>query len=194
MKIYTKTGDTGQTSLSRGGRVAKDDLRVETYGSIDELNAFIGLALCDVHDAEIAQILLRLQSECFIAGAELATKSDSNSTPPEMAITEDFIQRLECEIDSFAAQMPPLTQFILPGGSRAAAAIHVARTVCRRAERRIVELSKSEYVSDKLLKYINRLSDHLFMLARFTNKTAEIADTPWAQSPRFNKLHSKGEK
>jgi cob(I)alamin adenosyltransferase len=189
MKIYTKSGDSGSTSLANKTRVQKDCLRVETYGAVDELNAYIGLAICDIDDDEIKSILTRIQSECFVAGADLANPIPAGwgKNSPGMRIDPSLTTQLENEIDRFDEEIGPLKQFILPGGSRGAASLHVARTVCRRAERRIVALADAEEVGEELPRYFNRLSDHLFVLARLVNYRKNIADTLWSASPRFNK-------
>lgn len=190
MKIYTKTGDDGETGLYGGPRVRKDHLRIEAFGAVDELNALVGLARCEPLDApaeddstgETDKLLARIQSELFDLGAELATPD-----PERMGtklITAEHIARLEATIDAYDERLPPLKAFILPGGVRAAALLHVARTVCRRAERRLVSLMAAEPndtapISAELIVYLNRLSDLLFVLARLVNQTAGQPDVPW---------------
>lgn len=164
MKIYTKTGDKGQTSLFDNNRVDKDSLRVESYGTIDELNSTIGLARNFVEDKEIIEILYKIQRELFDVAGELATKDREKF--PEL-IGEQHIQALENIIDIYIAKIDKMDKFIIPGSNKACAALHVARTVCRRAERRILTLGKEEEISSSLLKYVNRLSDVLYALARY---------------------------
>jgi cob(I)alamin adenosyltransferase len=180
MKIYTKTGDDGQTGLFGGGRVAKDDPRIEAYGTVDELNAALGVARAEKPPADIDAVLDELQHDLFTVGAELATPDASRRAVPP--ITSEHISRLEAAIDRFEATLAPLKQFILPGGTRAASALHFARTVCRRAERRLVTLATAEgagAVSSELIVYLNRVGDLLFVLARAANTTAGQADVPW---------------
>ena len=164
MKIYTKTGDAGQTGLFGGPRVAKDDPRIEAYGAVDELNAALGLARAESLPPEIDTLLARIQNELFDLGAELATP---NPAAHGMAVLGPaHCEALEQAIDRHEAGLPPLKEFILPGGSRGAAALHLARTICRRAERRLVTLANSsaEPVSANLVIYLNRLGDLLFVL------------------------------
>jgi cob(I)alamin adenosyltransferase len=184
MKIYTKTGDTGETGLYGGQRVRKDELRVDAYGIVDELNAALGWAATQTADPQIASVILRLQSECFIVGGDLATPIEREAVPGATGvprISEAATLRLEREIDRFEAELPPLTNFVLPGGSPGAAAIHVARGICRRAERRIVTLMLHEDIGNETERYVNRLSDHLFVLARLENKRAGVPDVPWSR-------------
>jgi cob(I)alamin adenosyltransferase len=177
MKIYTKTGDAGETGLFAGGRVAKDNLRVETYGAVDELNAVIGLART-VAAGDLAAALARISSELFSLGADLATPLDA-ATAWIVRVDDTLTARLETEIDRFETELPPLTNFILPGGAPVAAQLHLARTVCRRAERRAVQLARAEPVNDAALRYLNRLSDWLFVAARLANHRAGRPDEPW---------------
>ena len=179
MKIYTKTGDAGETGLFGGPRVAKDAPRIEAYGTVDELNSVLGLARTESLPSSIDALLRAIQNELFALGAELATPNPSaHGTsligPPQIAA-------LEAAIDRFEADLAPLAQFILPGGIKAAAVLHLARTVCRRAERRLVSFVREaeEPVSGELVIYLNRLSDLLFVLARSANRTAGVADVPW---------------
>ena len=164
-KIYTRTGDGGETSLVNGRRVAKHSGRPAAFGEVDEANSVIGLARLHC-EGESDEMLGRIQNDLFDLGADLATpESDS----PALRITEDQVTRLEKEIDAMNADLQPLTSFILPGGSQAAAWLHLARTVTRRAERKMTELPSEEVLSEPALRYINRLSDHLFVLARTLN-------------------------
>ncbi len=178
MKIYTRTGDEGETSLFSGGRVRKDHLRVEAYGTTDELNSVLGLARSETMPDEAQQWLERIQNELFVIGADLATPMDS-SPGWLQRLSTGTIEPLENEIDRMTLELPPLKNFILPGGTRAAATIHLARTVCRRAERLAVSLAADEPVNPAIIIYLNRLSDWLFTLARWVNLRAGEAETRW---------------
>jgi cob(I)alamin adenosyltransferase len=181
MKIYTKTGDAGQTGLFAGPRVWKDDPRIEAYGAIDELNAVLGVVRAEQPPVEIDALLAAIQSDLFGVGAELATPDPAASKLVFAAAPR--IAALEQAIDRFEADLAPLTQFILPGGTRPAAALHQARTVARRAERRVLSLARTspEPISPELLVYLNRLSDLLFVLARAANQAAGVGDVAWRQ-------------
>lgn len=179
MKIYTKTGDRGDTGLYGGERVRKDAPRIEAYGAVDELNAVLGMARAEALPAEIDRLLARLQNELFDVGAELATVD-----PAAMGVGTvggKQIAALEADIDHFEAGLTPLRQFILPGGCKGAAALHLARTVCRRAERRTISFSATEgqSVSNDVIVYLNRLSDLLFVLARAANAADGRGDVAW---------------
>ena len=178
MKIYTKTGDTGETGLYGGTRVPKDAIRVTACGTVDELNACIGAARPQVQDEEINAILRRIQNELFDIGANLATL-ETHPKAASMRIPSTLIPELEREIDRFENQLPPLKNFVLPGGSTGGAAIHLARTVCRRAERCVVALAKAEAVNPEVLIYLNRLSDLLFVLARVVNHRLGESEPLW---------------
>lgn len=179
MKIYTTTGDEGETGLFAGGRVSKDDPRIEAFGTVDELNALLGLAIAAGPGEDLGSLLGRLQNELFAVGAQLATPQ------PEQHGTEmigtSHVEALEQEIDRYQQQLPELKQFILPGGSAVAASLHLARTVCRRAERHVVTLNRSDKntASACLLIYLNRLGDLLFVLGRAANHQAGQVETPW---------------
>jgi cob(I)alamin adenosyltransferase len=177
MKIYTRTGDDGTTGLFGAGRVGKNDPRIEAYGTVDELNAVLGLACAANPPAEIADVLRRVQHELFELGAELATPDPGAKGVP--TIGPPHIARLEEAIDRHEAQLAPLRQFILPGGCPAAAWLHLARTVARRAERRVVSLAGAQPISPQVVVYLNRLSDLLFVLARATNAASQVPDVPW---------------
>jgi cob(I)alamin adenosyltransferase len=180
MKIYTKTGDKGDTSLFGGKRVAKDDLRIQAYGAVDELNSILGITTAEIKSEEIKNVLLKIQNELFNFGADLATPQENvNSSHHISRVEEKDSIQLENLIDKFDAKLPALTNFILPGGLKSAAYLHNARTVCRRTEREIVTLSKSENVNPYILIYLNRLSDLLFVLARYENHVNGIDDIPW---------------
>lgn len=177
MKIYTKTGDTGETGLWGGARVPKDDLRIRTYGTVDELNAAVGIVLAEGPGPILAPRLIRIQGELFRLGAELATPRGKNVAT---ALVEDEdISLQEREIDEMEKTLPPLKTFILPGGHRAAACLHLARTICRRAERELVTLNRAEPQRALAIQYLNRLSDYLFVAARFANHQAGVVDVPW---------------
>jgi cob(I)alamin adenosyltransferase len=180
-KIYTRTGDAGTTRLASGASVSKADLRVEAYGGVDETNATIGLArLSTGPDATLDPILARIQNDLFDLGADLATPPAAHEAErPRLRIVDSQVARLESEIDALNAGMAELTSFVLPGGSAAAAALHLARTVCRRAERTCVALAERESVSPAALKYLNRLSDLLFVAARYANDEGR-GDVLWS--------------
>jgi cob(I)alamin adenosyltransferase len=181
MKIYTRTGDAGDTGLWGGQRVTKDALRVHAYGSVDECNAAIGMARAQPLDQELDGLLAQVQNQLFVVGADLAAPGASANIP---RVGAEEIAALEQEIDRLEAELKPLQQFIQPGGSPAAAQLHFARTVCRRAERWAVGLAREEALNLELLAYLNRLSDFLFVAARSANARAGVADVPW-QSPRM---------
>ena len=178
MKIYTKKGDKGETSLLGGTKVNKDNIRLEAYGTVDELNAFIG----HIHDQEISQnhktILLKIQNQLFNLGSILSF--DGKKTQINLPeITKENIQMLEAEIDKMEEELSPLKDFILPSGHTIASLCHIARTVCRRAERRVVELQAKEKISPNCLEYLNRLSDYLFVLARGILKEKSCREITW---------------
>ncbi len=179
MKLYTKTGDDGDTGLIGGDRVRKDDPRVATYGDVDETNAAIGAAIAACRDDELAERLRQIQSDLFSIGTALATPDDGNATK---AIAQARIQQLEAWIDAATAEVEPLTSFVLPGGSATAAALHLARAICRRAERAVVSLSHDQAVDTSVLVYLNRLSDLLFAAARLANHREGVAETRWPSS------------
>lgn len=179
MKIYTKTGDDGTTSLFSGGRVPKHHLRVESYGTVDELNSTLGVARALRPSAGTDEYLTRVQHQLFNLGADLATPLDA-PTSYVVRIDAAAITWLEAAIDRMTVELPALNYFILPGGSPAAAMLHVARTVCRRAERDATALAEHEPIGEHVLPYLNRLSDFLFTLARWENQQAGIEDTRWS--------------
>ncbi len=181
MRIYTRTGDNGSTGLLGAGRVSKDDLRVEAYGTVDELNAALGVARAALSNADESadELIARLQSELFVLGAALADPNPDGRF--HRAITEAHVTGLESLIDALEAELEPLHQFILPGGSPAGARIHLARAVCRRAERLAVALAHQagRDVPPVIIAYLNRLSDLLFVLGRAINRRDGVAETPW---------------
>ncbi len=182
MKIYTKTGDEGETGLFGGGRVSKGSLRVAAYGQVDELNSTLGWSRATVTDPDLDALLTRIQNELFEVGAELGSTADRKQKSAIPEITEPQVEALEHAIDRYEAGLPPLTSFVLPGGSEQSARFHVARCVCRRAERSLVELGANENVRGEILRYLNRLSDLLFVLARYANMAAGVDDVPWKGS------------
>lgn len=180
MKIYTRTGDAGSTHVVGGRSLAKDDARIEAYGTVDELNSVLGVALQAIIDADLRAVIEPIQLELFDLGAELATPGFVRQPgTPQAAVDEQQISRMEKQIDWAFGQCPELKYFVVPGGSAAAAQLHVARTVCRRAERRVVTLARAEPIRPEPVKYLNRLSDLLFALARLANVRAGVQDIPW---------------
>ncbi|MFD0961383.1 cob(I)yrinic acid a,c-diamide adenosyltransferase [Paenibacillus chungangensis] len=193
MRLYTKTGDKGETSLI-GGRVRKDDVRVETYGTIDELNSFVGVAAAEALKhrelEELAGMLMEIQQELFDCGSDLAYAKQG--TPFKM--NEEPGLRIEQWIDRYIAEAPEITRFILPGGSLAASQLHVCRTICRRAERRAVTLSGKHDVNEHVVIYLNRLSDFFFAAARVANAKLNVPDIEYVRSAEvFRKSRSKEE-
>jgi cob(I)alamin adenosyltransferase len=178
MKIYTRTGDKGDTSLFGGQRVPKDALRIEAYGTVDELNSLLGIVRSDNAQPDIDQLLARIQDTLFVLGADLATPRSSLHSSIRRIVPSDATF-LEQEIDLFESHLQPLHNFILPGGSPIASRLHFARTVCRRAERQAVRLSHAEDIGDDVVVFLNRLSDLLFVLARFANHAGNVPETPW---------------
>ncbi len=179
VKIYTRTGDSGDTALFDGTRVSKADRRVAAYGEVDELSAWLGLVIGQTIDAGIKEKLLRIQRDLFALGARLADPAHRIATRvTKAAISADDVARLEQWIDELETELPPLRRFILAGGTQAAAALHVARTICRRAERAMVQLG-DEKPDQELLQYLNRLSDLLFTMARAANHRAGVPEIEW---------------
>ena len=176
MKIYTKTGDEGKTSLFDNSRVWKSDERIRSYGAVDELNSSIGIAISLELDHEIKDILIRIQNDLFIVGSDLA---NPNMSDKKIRTTFEMIVFLEQKIDLLESQLKPLTSFILPGGTLLASIIHLSRTISRRAETHVVELSKNEEINKDAAIYLNRLSDLMFVLARSINNRKKIPDVVW---------------
>lgn len=183
MKIYTRAGDDGRTALFGGGRVSKDDARVSAYGSVDELNAILGWTLTQVGVEATRAKLLGVQHDLFAVGAELATPpaEDGRKRPLIPTLPVDRVAEMEAWMDDAHEALAPLKAFVLPGGTVGAAALHVARTVCRRAERAVVRLSENEPVDGDIVKYLNRLSDLLFTLARVENRDSGQQDVEWVK-------------
>lgn len=192
MKIYTRTGDEGKTSVI-GSRVQKDDIRVEAYGTIDELNSFVGQAASVIAREDkgnwddLLEHLTLIQHELFDCGSDL---SYAVPDPAKMKVTPEMTTRLEHWIDLYEAQTPPITRFILPGGSEPAALLHVCRTVCRRAERRVVTLANEQPCPDEVRKYLNRLSDLFFTVARVANSRLELLDVEYERSAQVFRRRS----
>lgn len=180
MKIYTRTGDKGQTSLITGKRVSKASERVDTYGTVDELNSILGVVVANLNASqkEIIKALENIQHDLFAIGASLASPENSKQQIVNSKLEKQVIA-FEKMIDKLTKTLPPLKNFILPGGGKAGAFLHMARTVCRRAERRIIALSQKEQVDDEIIKYFNRLSDLLFTMARFVNQKDKKKETVW---------------
>jgi cob(I)alamin adenosyltransferase len=182
MKIYTRTGDQGETALFGGERVSKDSARIEAYGDVDEVNAAVGVARAFLHDPDLDTILATVQNNLFVLGGDLATP-----LPPANGqvayriprITADHVTAVEQFIDRADAELLPLHTFILPTGDQGAALLHLARTICRRAERRVVALTRHEQINPQAIVYLNRLSDLLFVIARLANHRAGVTETPW---------------
>lgn len=176
-KIYTRTGDDGTTGLGDGTRVPKDHARVEAFGTVDELNSVLGLLLCEALGENVRAALTRIQHTLFDLGGELCI-------PGRSVLAEAEVTALENQLDRLNEDLAPLKEFILPGGARAAALCHLARTVCRRAERRVYTLSRAEPVSPVSLKFLNRLSDLLFVMARALNQASGVPDVLWQPAPK----------
>ncbi len=180
MKIYTKTGDKGDTGLFGGDRVSKSSERIEAYGTLDELNSFTGMAVAEAKDKEVKKLLEKIQNELFTVGSDLATPDiEKNKKLNIVRVPEKFCTDAEKAIDYFEEKLEPLKNFILPGGSKSSALLHVCRSVCRRAERRVVKLKKSEKIGENIIIYLNRLADLFFVLARYENKAVGLSDTKW---------------
>jgi cob(I)alamin adenosyltransferase len=175
-RIYTRTGDRGETGLVGGARVLKDSVRVEAYGSVDETNSALGLVRSSLSDHEIDLVLEELQKDLFVVGADLAGDRKGQQIP---RVTKQRVYELEKLIDRFESELSPLREFILPGGSRPGSLLHFARAVARRAERRIVTLSRKEDINDQMISYVNRLSDLLFVLARVVNQREKQPEAKW---------------
>ena len=181
-KIYTRTGDKGETGLFGGARVAKDDPRVEAYGTVDELNANIGVAVSFLNAEELSSLLRSIQNDLFDIGAELSSAGTvRRDAQTAFRLSQDKAKPLEKAIDRYDNQLPALRTFILPSGSKEGSILHLARTVCRRAERAVVALSHAEEVNQNIIVYLNRLSDLLFVLARYANMQAGFREDTWTK-------------
>jgi cob(I)alamin adenosyltransferase len=179
MKIYTRTGDDGTTGLVGGTRVKKHNIRLESYGTIDELNSHIGMIRSMQNDSSVDKILEIIQNKLFVIGANLATEDSIDIIRKQLPCKKKDVDLLEFEMDRMNISLPELRNFILPGGSQVSSVCHVARTVCRRAERRIVELAENQFVDEILIKYVNRLSDYLFVLSRYLNISHSNPEILW---------------
>jgi cob(I)alamin adenosyltransferase len=168
--IYTKTGDKGKTSLVGGKRVDKTHIRLDAYGTVDELNSFVGLLVCGLMDTELKDFLLYVQNKLFVVGSYLATEAKAQSEKSAVIITEKDIEALETMMDKIDAELPKLTRFILPGGSESAARAHICRTVCRRAERNVYRVADEYPIHEMILIFLNRLSDFFFLTARIESQ------------------------
>lgn len=182
MKIYTKTGDKGTTSLVGGTRVPKMHIRLEAYGTVDELNSNLGLLITYLPDGKDKDFLQQVQDRLFAVGSHLATDREKMELKEASIISSEQVEMVEREIDRLDTLLPPLSAFILPGGSRGAAVCHVCRTVCRRAERRILALAEQVEIASELLAYVNRLSDYLFVLSRKMNQDDKKGEIFWNNS------------
>lgn len=178
MKIYTKTGDEGETALIGGTRVPKSDLRIETYGTVDELNSYIGLVRDQMVNAGRQHVLVEIQDRLFTMGSSLAS-DPTKSTRQIPDLLDSDIALLEREMDAMDAELPELRMFVLPGGHSSVSHCHVARCVCRRAERLVIRLGEASYVDSLIVKYLNRLSDYLFVLSRMMAQELEAEQIPW---------------
>jgi len=176
MKIYTKTGDDGNTGLQGNYRIAKSHPRIISYGTVDEANAALGIVLTNSLDEDVIEILTQIQNDLFLVGADL---SNPNLNDMKNRISLDMVEKLEQYIDKFESELPPLTNFILPGGDPSAAQLHYVRTVVRRAETQTVQLSEKDEINSNCIKYLNRLSDLFFVMGRLINKRKNIEDIPW---------------
>jgi len=176
MKIYTKTGDDGTTGVQGGKRISKSNLRIKAYGVIDELNATIGLVLSKKFDDDIEDLLRNIQNDLFVVGSDLSNPDLSNM---KNRITAEMVANIEKNIDRLENELPPITNFILPGGHEVASLIHIARTIARRAETIVISLNEKEKINDECKKYLNRLSDLLFVIARIVNKKNGFSDIIW---------------
>lgn len=179
MKIYTKAGDKGMTSLIGGTRVPKNSARLEAYGTVDELNSYLGMIRSFPIDPQLLEELTEIQSRLFDVGGNLATDPQAANVQGQLGVTDEDILLLEQGIDRMDAAIPPMKYFVLPGGGQALSFCHIARTVCRRAERRILELSAEVQVDDRVIKYINRLSDYLFILSRKLANDSGVEELRW---------------
>lgn len=164
--IYTKTGDKGNTSLVGGKRVPKTHIRLDAYGTVDELNSFVGFLVCEVKDEEMKEFLLYIQNKLFVVGSYLATEIEAHTPKSAQIITDEDIEALETIMDNMDAKLPTLTRFILPGGSESAARAHICRTICRRAERNVYRVADEFQIHEMILIFLNRLSDFFFLVAR----------------------------
>ncbi len=176
MKIYTKTGDKGDTGLQGGKRISKSSDRIRAYGNVDEVNSVLGLVLSNKIDRDVEELLKKIQNELFVLGSDL---SNLDMDDKQNRISKNMIEELEKKIDEYEKELPPLSNFILPGGADSASLVHLARTVTRRAETNVVTLSKTEKINTECQVYLNRLSDLFFVIARVINKRSKTPDIIW---------------
>lgn len=176
MKIYTKTGDDGTTGIQGGTRISKSSTRIQAYGNVDEINSVIGIVLSNDLDEDISKILVKIQNELFVLGSDL---SNANLNEQKNRINSIMVKGLESDIDILESELPPITNFILPGGTPESSYVHLARTISRRAETLVVGLSKEEKINESCIQYLNRLSDLLFVIARVLNKRKNVKDVIW---------------
>ncbi len=182
MKIYTKTGDTGMTSLYGGARLPKNDIRIEAYGTVDELNAWIGSIRDQMPLGKSYHMLKEIQDRLFTIGANLASDPDKEMAAPDLKASD--IELLEADIDEMTARLPPLKHFVLPGGHKTVSETHIARTVCRRAERRVISLHEAQAIDILIITYLNRLSDYLFVLSRWIAQDLGADEVKWIPRSR----------
>jgi len=176
LKIYTKTGDEGDTGLQGGKRISKSSERIRSYGNVDEVNSVLGLVLSHKIDPDVEKLLKKIQNELFVLGSDL---SNPDTADKQNRISKNMVENLEKKIDEYEKELPPLSNFILPGGTHSAALVHLARTVVRRSETNVVSLSKTEKINTECLVYLNRLSDLLFVITRELNKRSKTPDIIW---------------
>ena len=182
MKIYTKTGDKGETGLFGGSRISKNSPRIEAYGTIDELNSFIGLAVTETQDESIKSLLNKIQNQLFTVGTDLSSPhSIENSKKNILRVPVEFYEEIEKSIDFFEEKLDVLKNFIIPGGSKSAAILHICRTITRRAERRVIALNSLEQINQNIVIFLNRLSDLFFVLSRYENKISNLPDIIWTK-------------
>ena len=179
MKIYTGTGDKGETGLFGGSRISKNSPRIEAYGTIDELNSFIGLAVSEVKDESVKLLLNKIQNQLFTVGTDLSSPNSFEDKKTVLRVPNEFYEEIEKSIDIFEDKLDELKNFIIPGGSKSAALLHICRTIARRAERRVVALNSLEQINKNIVIFLNRLSDLFFVLSRYENKISNHPDTIW---------------
>ena len=182
MKIYTKTGDKGETGLFGGSRISKNSPRIEAYGTIDELNSFIGLAVTETQDESVKSLLNKIQNQLFTVGTDLSSPhSIENNKKNILRVPVEFYEEIERSIDFFEEKLDELKNFIIPGGSKSAAILHICRTITRRAERRVIALNSLEQINQNIVIFLNRLSDLFFVLSRYENKISNLPDIIWTK-------------
>jgi cob(I)alamin adenosyltransferase len=182
MKIYTKTGDKGETGLFGGARISKGSERIDAYGTVDELNSFIGLAVVEVKDESVKTLLKKIQNQLFTVGADLSSPSSVDETKKNvLRVPKEFYDEAENSIDFYEEKLDELQNFIIPGGSKSASLLHICRTIVRRAERKVVALNSLEQINGNIVIFLNRLSDLFFVLSRYENKISNHPDTIWVK-------------